>query len=469
MKKILSIVFMVGIVTTAHAQLLVTDSTFSNFPFGGPVVLTGTDSSYHDAMNCRVAYRYSKKVNNGQLTNASYTTYDYYPNGNLRQTVVQNWNPASSTYINFSRTTDTYYQSTTKPAGSLTETWTGSAWQNSSLDTSTYDANGFRTKNLLQSWNGTMWSTTDSTVYYNNAAGLADSSINHEFENGAPGDKSKQIYTYLTGTSLVSQEVHQTLVNNQWQDSSRFTSYYGVSNRIDSMHGEFYDVGSQTFVLALRFINDYNAANQVIVASQYITYQGISLTSQTRFQYIPCNILPVTLLDLKADKQKNEVLLRWSTSSESNSAYFDVQRSTDNINFVSVGRTAAAGNSNTRQNYRFIDNVGSVTASKYIFYRLRQVDKDDKFNLSPIVFVTVSGSGRISIAPNPARDHVNILHDNSINLTNSFITITDISGKTLLRQKYRDESIQLSSFGKGVYVIKITGASGTITRKLVIE
>jgi hypothetical protein len=471
MKKILSIIFMAGIVTVTHAQLLVTDSSFATSFFGGPLALTGTDSSYHDASNCRVAYRYSKRVATpgGPLQNSTYTTYDYYPIGTLRQTVEQSWDVGTSTYVNTSRSTTTYYQSTTA-LSTLAESWVGSAWQNASLDSNVYDGNGFHIKNINQSWNGTMWSTTDSTIYYNTVAGLADSSITQEFDaNHAPTDKSKQIYTYLNGTSLVSQQVHQTLVNNQWQDSSRYTFYYSVNNRIDSLHGEFYDPGTQTFILAARIVNQYNAANQVIVTTQYVVYPPVNFTTQTRFNYIPCNVLPVTLLDFKAEKQKNEVLLRWSTSSESNTSYFDIQRSTDNVNFISVGRKAAAGNSNTRLSYEFTDNVGSVTSSKYIFYRLRQVDKDDKFSISPIVFVTVSSSGQISIAPNPARDHVNILHDNSINLTNSFITITDISGKTLLRQKFRDESIPLSSFGKGVYVIKITSASGTITRKLVVE
>src|SRR5205085_1718332 len=138
------------------------------------------------------------------------------------------------------------------------------------------------------------------------------------------------------GTSLVSQQLNQLQINNQWQDSSQYTTYYGVNNRIDSLHGEIYVLQTGTFELVLRFVNQYNAANQVIVATQYISYLGFTITTQTRFNYIPCNVLPVTLLDFKAEKQKNEVSLRWSTSSESNSAYFDIQRSIDNVNFVSV-------------------------------------------------------------------------------------------------------------------------------------
>ncbi|MEP7110965.1 MAG: hypothetical protein ABI760_23420, partial [Ferruginibacter sp.] len=220
MKKIIPLVALVCFVFTVNAQLLVTDSSFNSNNNGVTFSLLGVDSSYREAGNCRLAYAYSKVFNIGtqKLTNGTYRTYDYFGDGNLRQIVFQSWNAVNSSYMNSIRNTFTYYQATSKTLTSLTEIWVNnSTWQNSSLETNTYDANGYLTVSIYQSWDipsGT-WVKDQEIDYYNRSNGVLDSTIGFDYENNVVIDQNKNIYSYIGASTMLYRILNQTWVNNQ--------------------------------------------------------------------------------------------------------------------------------------------------------------------------------------------------------------------------------------------------------------
>lgn len=93
--------------------------------------------------------------------------------------------------------------------------------------------------------------------------------------------------------------------------------------------------------------------------------------------------LPVELLSFEADCVEKEVVLRWSTATERNSDYFQVERSVDGVSFVSLDRVQAAGYSLSTQEYRYVDKEAHALA----YYRLRQVDFDGTQDISTMVGV----------------------------------------------------------------------------------
>jgi hypothetical protein len=68
-------------------------------------------------------------------------------------------------------------------------------------------------------------------------------------------------------------------------------------------------------------------------------------------------VLPVELIHLNAEVTNGVNRIYWSTASEHNSDYFEVQRSDDGINFFPVGTIDAAGNSNELLEYEMIDRL----------------------------------------------------------------------------------------------------------------
>lgn len=78
------------------------------------------------------------------------------------------------------------------------------------------------------------------------------------------------------------------------------------------------------------------------------------------------------------------------------------------------------------------------------------------------------------IYPNPAQDMLNISF-NSNNLQSFEIKLMNITGKLVYSQNYTDHSgnfnknINLSNLAKGVYILNLNSATGTLTKKVVIR
>ena len=144
------------------------------------------------------------------------------------------------------------------------------------------------------------------------------------------------------------------------------------------------------------------------VVSIYFTYNtppsGERNSSVTPHSYtVGTNclvVLPVVLTNYSATLQSNgTVTINWSTASEINSDYFEVEKSIDGRTFTLLAKVLANGNSNLIINYNTIDNVPQNGAN---FYRLVQFDKDGKKTVFEIKTVTVNKSvSGLSVFPNP--------------------------------------------------------------------
>jgi hypothetical protein len=97
------------------------------------------------------------------------------------------------------------------------------------------------------------------------------------------------------------------------------------------------------------------------------------------------------------------VLLNWATAQEENSDHFEIERSSDNSNFASIGQVTAAHNSSLQRNYSFTDE-SPVSGNNY--YRLKEVDLDGQSIYSKVVSVNFGSSPQkmVAVYPNPAHE-----------------------------------------------------------------
>lgn len=114
------------------------------------------------------------------------------------------------------------------------------------------------------------------------------------------------------------------------------------------------------------------------------------------------NPLPVTLTSFEVDcsGDNKQINIRWSTSSESNSSHFVVEKSRDMAQWSTVSQVLAAGNSTHHIDYGELDEN---PWSGIVYYRLRQFD----FNGDAEVFNAISAScsmegSKTLIYPNPS-------------------------------------------------------------------
>jgi hypothetical protein len=171
-------------------------------------------------------------------------------------------------------------------------------------------------------------------------------------------------------------------------------------------------------------------------------------------------VLPVTFVNFYGKPTGNNITLQWTTAAEQNSSHFEIQRSTDGRNFVSVGIVAAAGNSSTTNNYDFKDvNVAAGTYQ----YRLKQFDIDGRFIYSAVITIRMSTDNKIMLLPNP------VIHQLEIKgvATNTPIRIYDASGSLLQTSIWNGTAIDVSRLSSGVYTVQVIMGETILVKKIV--
>jgi len=101
-----------------------------------------------------------------------------------------------------------------------------------------------------------------------------------------------------------------------------------------------------------------------------------------------CNvILPAVLKNFGVVSQSTYVMLKWSTTSELNSAAFDIEKSIDDINYKTIGSVKAKGYSTSQSDYSFKDQK-QLEPVKY-YYRLKMIDKNGSYTYSPVKYINL--------------------------------------------------------------------------------
>lgn len=195
------------------------------------------------------------------------------------------------------------------------------------------------------------------------------------------------------------------------------------------------------------------------------------------------NQLPVQLVYFNATKLENNfVLLQWGTATETNNFGYNVERSTNQADWIVMGFVPGNGNSFSPKDYLFIDST-IVDAGDY-YYRLRQFDFDGAENISDIVGVVIqsvenseqlpNGFYLFNNYPNPFNPTTTLQFYNPVTQRVK-IDIYDISGSVV-----KSISNDIFSFGihkilidlnhqaSGIYLIRIETKSNIYTQKIIL-
>jgi hypothetical protein len=218
-------------------------------------------------------------------------------------------------------------------------------------------------------------------------------------------------------------------------------------------------------VPGLSSITDYNYAVEAI--------GGVGNSGYTATQTFTTlgGPLPINAVDITAKRQGANVLVNWTTASEQNSAWFDVERSYDGSNFIKIGQVQAAGYSTNLRSYRFTD----VNAAKsLLFYRLKMVDADGSYKLSLVRVVTKADAGmqEFILYPNPAVTYVKITlmepaaKDLQLQITNQMGQIVKSDRVSTGTQLI---TLDVSQLPKGIYAVVLRGNDAVQVKKLIVR
>lgn len=187
----------------------------------------------------------------------------------------------------------------------------------------------------------------------------------------------------------------------------------------------------------------------------YRVFGSASAVSQRTGTYCFCGssglgsfVLPVVLSSFTAITNNDNVLLKWSTASETNNRFFEIEHSTDGVNFSLLSCIAGRGTTTAASSYTYTHS--SVSPGRH-YYRLKQTDTDGRFSYSEIVTAVVARRNLLVLYPVPAKDKLVIEADEAMqhalyNSTGKLVTHISIStGKN---------HVPLAALPSGVYLLR---------------
>jgi hypothetical protein len=179
-------------------------------------------------------------------------------------------------------------------------------------------------------------------------------------------------------------------------------------------------------------------------------YDGVG----NRLYNVNYYFLPVSLLNFTANNLSNNALLTFQTASETNNSGFIIQRSYNGYQFDSIGFVEGKGNSNQLSNYRYFDYQPTNGKSGIVYYRLKQVDHDGKFELSETKVIIFEGlESEIVVYPNPTSDFIKIQTYDSVSYSYSIYSIT---GKLYQSGTLTNNTqLDVKDLPKGIFLLKI--------------
>lgn len=215
-------------------------------------------------------------------------------------------------------------------------------------------------------------------------------------------------------------------------------------------------------------IGGYASANNSNAERMYSMYfKSFTYEDPTEFT------LPLVLNYFNASLTSKNVALRWETGMEKELSHFVIERSTDGVVYKEAGIVFASGNSGVKLQYSFNDVLGGAGQGT-LFYRLRMVDVGRKYQYSPVRIIKTNesfASVQMVVYPNPAVNEVRVTVPQSWQNKPVQYELYNTNGQLVKRVANRTASqtevINVEELGAGMYVLRVAGAAGTGTQRII--
>jgi hypothetical protein len=272
----------------------------------------------------------------------------------------------------------------------------------------------------------------------------------------------------MSGARVTTQPTGATLIRDS---TFRFLSTFLNESTPGTANGDYRMwIGSGPYSIA------NNASITVgfafVAGSNLAMLQANSSAAQIKWNN---QILPVELSAFSAvPTSGNNVIVNWTTATEINNRGFEIQRSFNNSDFITIAFVEGKGTTTETQNYSYTD--ASLTAGKYS-YRLRQFDFDGRFETFNAVEVDINAPLHFNLAqnyPNPFNPSTKISfavsQEGVVKL--SIFNMIGEEIQTLVNESKApgnyDITFDASSLTSGAYFYKIQSGSNTQIKKMLL-
>lgn len=164
---------------------------------------------------------------------------------------------------------------------------------------------------------------------------------------------------------------------------------------------------------------------------------------------------------------RKSVAIEWETANETESLYFEVEKSFDNNFFQNnvIEKVAGAGTTTENKIYSLVDKTEMAAV---VYYRLKHIDNLGAFTYSQTVMVSFAGVGElpmsVAVYPNPVVDKVTVSVEDPTEELHT-VQLVSMNGSVLFSGTHDfqagEMNIDMSRYAIGIYTIEVKGKTSS--------
>ena len=182
--------------------------------------------------------------------------------------------------------------------------------------------------------------------------------------------------------------------------------------------------------------------------------------------------LPVEIINYTGVCENKNVTLKWTSANEVNSSFYTLEKSSDGINYTHLADLSAAGSSNQKLTYTYIDV--SPSENYLTYYRLSETDKGGTKKIHKTI--SVASCNASSTEYGTIYSYGNDVTINLFSLSNQNINVTayDLTGRLIYQnQVLANEGNNVlkinPGLAQGIYLFELKTEKISIVKRVLIE
>ncbi len=305
------------------------------------------------------------------------------------------------------------------------------------------------------------WITMRNTCYQSDGPDRNQTSIN------LMGDPSLRIHPVAPPTNLLvngttlnwtssTEPVNAYCIYRKNNASGAYTKIATTAPNTNTFEDTNPDDGVNTYMVRAQKLEVSNSG------SYYNLSQGVFVNPVT---------VPLNLSSYTVKLNGNTVLNSWQTNNEVNVDYINVQRSDNGINFTTIGKIKAKGEST----YSFTDTQLPQNV-RTLYYRLEIVDNDAKTDTSSTLFVNLilGNDASFTVFPSPVTGKTFTIQLNQLPKGKYQLTLVSTDGKVVKSFNFDYDGAMLSQkidadVISGMYILNLKSENYSTYKKLMVK
>jgi hypothetical protein len=233
--------------------------------------------------------------------------------------------------------------------------------------------------------------------------------------------------------------------------------------------GSSYDSTTAKIVHCSGGTPDYSngsVVDSIATGTGFITFSPFGISSDPV-------ILPISLISFSGKHNNGVTQLKWVTANEQNNKGFEIQRSVDGVNFITIDfvkSLANNGNSSSNITYSYTD---AKAQSGKAYYRLKQIDNNQNSKYSQTIALTVEPINKLDFGRVFINEGKAVVNINSPINQRVDVAVFDANGKRIMFSNKQLNvgnnlfEVDMQNYSSGIYLITMMNNAKRITTKVV--